>query len=61
MSERRLQVVAIAAFVVGAALMVPFEGTATRIAGLLALATFIVAGVFAIARPERLGDPPEDA
>jgi hypothetical protein len=59
MSERALTISAIAALIAGAALMLPFEATATRILGVLALFAFIVIGVFAIANPRRLGDPPE--
>jgi hypothetical protein len=59
MSERRLTLAAVAAFVLGVALMIPFEATVTRILGVLCLFAFIVLGVFAIARPERLGEPPE--
>lgn len=55
MSERRLTVAAIAAFVLGVALMIPFEATITRILGVLCLFAFIVIGVFAIATPDRLG------
>ena len=54
MSERTLTRAAIVAFVVGLVLMVPFESTLTRVLGLLCLFSFIVIGVFAIARPERL-------
>jgi hypothetical protein len=60
MSERRLTFAAIAAFVLGIALMIPFDATVTRILGVLCLFAFIVIGVFAIATPERLGDAPED-
>lgn len=59
MSERRLTFAAVAAFVLAVALMIPFEATVTRIAGVFCLFAFIVLGVFAIATPERLGDPPE--
>lgn len=59
MGEGRLLGLAVAAFVAGVCLMIPFESTLTRIAGLLCLFAFIVLGVFAIARPERLGEPPE--
>jgi hypothetical protein len=59
-SERRLIALTVAAFVAGVALMIPFEATLTRIGGVLCLFAFIVIGVFAIATPERLGDPPED-
>ncbi len=54
MDEKKLTALAIACFVLGVALMIPFEATVTRILGVLALAAFIVIGVFAIARPERL-------
>ena len=49
----------IACFVVGVALMIPFEATITRILGVAALFAFIVSGVFAIADPEDLVDDPE--
>jgi hypothetical protein len=51
--------VPIACFVVGVALMIPFEATITRILGVAALFAFIVSGVFAIADPEHLADEPE--
>ena len=60
MGESRLLAAAIAAFVAGVLLMIPFDATVTRIAGLACLFAFIVLGVFAIARPERLGPPPEE-
>jgi hypothetical protein len=60
MSERRLTFAAITAFVLGVALMIPFDATVTRILGVLCLFAFIVIGIFAIATPERLGDTPED-
>jgi hypothetical protein len=40
--------------VLGVALMVPFESTLTRIAGVLALFAFIVSGVVAIADPQSI-------
>jgi uncharacterized protein (DUF58 family) len=52
----RLPVLALGAFVLGVALMVPFEATITLILGLALLFTSIVAGVFAIATPELLSD-----
>ncbi len=52
--ERRLTIAAVAAFVAGVALMIPFEATITRILGVLCLFAFVVLGVFAIAQPERL-------
>lgn len=60
MSERRLTMLTIAAFALGVALMIPFEATATRILGVVSLFAFIVLGVFAVARPERLGAPPAE-
>jgi hypothetical protein len=60
MDEKTLTRIAIACFVLGVALMIPFEATVTRILGVASLAAFIVIGVFAIARPERLGDVPRD-
>ena len=61
MSERALTRAAIGALVLGAALMIPFEATLTRVLGMLCLAAFIVLGAFAVARPERLdSEPPEE-
>lgn len=54
--ERRLTIAAVAAFVAGTALMIPFEATITRILGVLCLFAFVVLGVFAIAQPERLAE-----
>ncbi|HTE61947.1 MAG TPA: hypothetical protein VK631_16460 [Solirubrobacteraceae bacterium] len=59
---RRLPLLALGSFVLGVALMIPFEHTLTRIVGIAALFVAIVAGVFAIATPEFLeseDDPPE--
>jgi hypothetical protein len=50
----RLPLLALASFVLGVALLVPFEHTLTRIVGLAALFAAIVGGVFAIATPELL-------
>jgi hypothetical protein len=58
----RLPLLALGAFVLGVALMIPFEYTLTRVVGVLAMFAGIVAGVFAIATPETLGadeDEPE--
>jgi len=58
-----LALVALAALAVAVLLMVAFDEWFTRLPGVLALFAFIVAGVFAIARPEfleeeeRAGDP----
>jgi hypothetical protein len=51
---RRLPLLALGSFVLGVALMIPFEDVFTRIVGIAALFTAIVAGVFAIATPEFL-------
>jgi hypothetical protein len=50
----RLPLFALGSFVVGAALLFPFESTITRIVGIAALFAAIVGGVFAIATPELL-------
>ena len=62
----RLPILALGAFVLGVALMVPFEYTITRILGVLLLFGGVVGGVFAIATPELLSDDdastgPDDA
>jgi len=54
MSARALAFAALAMFVVGVVLMVPFEAVAARIAGVAALFAYLVLGVFAIASPSRL-------
>jgi hypothetical protein len=56
----RLPVLALGAFAVGVVLMVAFENTLTRIAGLALLFFAIVGGVFAIATPELLGADADD-
>jgi hypothetical protein len=58
----RLPLFALGSFVLGVALLFPFESTITRIVGLAALFAAIIGGVFAIATPELLeadddGDP----
>ena len=56
----RLPQLALGSFVLGIALMIPFEYTVTRILGVAALFGAIVAGVFAIARPEWLEADEDD-
>jgi hypothetical protein len=57
----RLVPAALAAFLLGVALMIPFESTLTRIGGVIALAAFVVLGVAAIADPRFLaGEGEED-
>jgi hypothetical protein len=58
MSRRRVALTT-ACFVGGAALMVGFEATITRVLGMAALFAFIVSGVFLIADPAFL-EPDED-
>jgi hypothetical protein len=45
---------ALALFVLGTALLLPFEYTVTLVAGVFLLLAWIVVGVFAVASPERL-------
>jgi hypothetical protein len=56
----RLGVVALGSFVLGVALMIPFEFWLTRVLGVAALLAAIVTGVFAIATPEFLDAADED-
>ena len=56
----RLGVVALACFVLGVALMIPFEYWFTRVLGVGALFAAIVVGVFAIATPDFLAAEDED-
>jgi hypothetical protein len=51
---RRPGPVALACFLLGCALMVPFETTVTRVLGVIALFAAVVIGVFAIATPDLL-------
>jgi hypothetical protein len=52
----RLAAVTLGCFVLGTALLFPFEHTATIAAGVVLLLAFVVCGVFVLASPERLGD-----
>jgi hypothetical protein len=45
---------ALALFVAGAALLVPFEHAITLVAGILLLIAWIVVGAFAVLSPDRL-------
>jgi hypothetical protein len=56
----RLLIATIAAFVLGVGLMIPFEQTIPRVAGVLALLVFIACGVFLVANPEDLGREDEN-
>jgi len=56
----RLGVVALGCFVLGVALMIPFEHWLTRVLGVAALFAAIVVGVFAIATPDFLAADDED-
>lgn len=48
-----------ACLILGLPLMLLFENTITRIAGVLLCLGFIISGVFVIANPEDLGREPE--
>jgi hypothetical protein len=50
----KLLAATIAAFVLGAGLLVPFEETVTLAAGVVLLFAFVVLGAFTIASPEYL-------
>jgi hypothetical protein len=52
----RLTAVTIACFVIGTALLFPFDHTLTILGGVLFLIAFVVCGVFVLASPERLSD-----
>ena len=61
MTERRLRLAALVAFVAGIGLMVPFEHTVTLALGAAFLLAFIVLGVFGLLTPERLAaEPPAE-
>jgi hypothetical protein len=55
-----LERVALAAGIAGAALMIAFDDTLTRILGVAGLLTFVVAGLVAIANPGYLGRTGDD-
>jgi hypothetical protein len=59
-SRPPLTTAALAAFVVGAGLLVAFEKALTLALGIALLFAFIVLGVFAIASPEYLGREPDE-
>lgn len=62
MTERTLVRVALACLLVGGFLLFVVDAWAARLAGVLLLTGFVVAGTFAIASPDRLGgdEPPDD-
>ena len=55
----RLETAALACFLLGAALLFPFEATLTILFGVLLLIASIVLGVFVLASPERLARGPD--
>jgi hypothetical protein len=57
----RLEIAAVACFVLGAGLLFPFDHTLTILAGVLLLAAFVVCGVFVLASPDALADGPDDS
>ena len=52
--SRRLRVITPLLFIAGLALMIPFDGPATRVPGMACLFGFIVCGAFLVADPEFL-------
>ena len=52
---------AIAAFVLGAGLLVAFDNPVTLSAGILLLFAFVVLGVFTIASPDYLARAPDES
>jgi hypothetical protein len=60
-ANRALFAVMIGSFGVGAVLMLLFESTPARIAGVLALFAFMIAGVFLVAEPEFLAGDDADS
>lgn len=60
MRRSRLSIVTVAAFLLGVGLMIPFEQTLARVAGVLSLLAFVACGVFLVANPDDLGREEED-
>lgn len=56
-----LRALALTLLVLGVVLMIPFEAWYTRVAGVLCLFGFVVAGVFAVATPAYLARDEDDA
>ena len=56
----RLEIAAIACFVLGVGLLFPFEHTLTILFGLLLMGLSIVCGIFVLASPEALAANPDD-
>ena len=59
-AQPRRAVLPLTLLLVGVIAMVPFEGPVARVIGVLALAGFVVSGVFAIADPRWLRSASED-
>jgi hypothetical protein len=57
----RLIAATLAAFVLGAGLLVAFEKALTLAAGVVLLLAFVVLGVFTIASPEYLARAPDES
>jgi hypothetical protein len=58
--SRPLLLATLASFVVGAAVMIVFEGTIARVLGMTALVGFIVLGLFLVIDPALLDDELDD-
>jgi hypothetical protein len=56
----RLELAAVACFVLGAGLLFPFHATLTILSGVLLLMAAVVCGVFVLASPDRLAGDPND-
>jgi hypothetical protein len=56
----RLEIAAVACFVLGAGLLFPFESTLTILFGVLLLVASAVCGVFVLASPEALAAGPDE-
>lgn len=61
MRRSPLLVATIACLIAGLALMIPFEGTITRVLGIACLLAFIACGVFLIADPAWLAVDDDEA
>jgi hypothetical protein len=60
MRRSRLSIITVAAFLLGVGLMIPFEQTIARVAGVFSLLAFIACGVFLVANPDDLSREDED-
>jgi hypothetical protein len=59
LTSGRLRTAAALAFVIGDALMIPFDHPLTLAAGVFFLLAFVVLGIFGLVTPEQLAGEPE--